>query len=43
MTAVVKNKLLPILFNCGCPKTLKQDFLGINSIHIIENCFYTAV
>ena len=29
ITAVVKNKVLPILFNCGYPKTLKQDFLGI--------------
>lgn len=31
MTTVIKNKLLPILFNWGYPKTLKQDLSGINS------------
>ena len=31
LTTVIKNKLLPILFNWGYPKTLKQDLSGMNS------------
>lgn len=31
MTTLIKNKSLPILFNCDHPKTLKQDLSEINS------------